>query len=334
MIDLDHCRIVVWGFRVDRKSYFHTHGWIHHGLYRAAKHLRPDSLWLDHEDDLTGIDFHNTLFLTEHDVAKNGMPLRDDCFYVVHGMSDDAAVRELLFPLSNYHLSWNVYHDYSHVYGTQGNPACHGITTMQFPLTDKIWLGEDCPFYPKEQHMDFRWATDLLPHEIEANKRNASWMPESNVIHYVGTFWHVNEKEIAAFRKASEDNGISFLHHGAGQNGIVSMEENMRLVRESYFAPAIVGSHHLVEGYAPCRIFKNISYGQMGVTNSEKVNNIFRGKLIFNPDPHQLFYQAREELSELPIERVHALMDEVATKHTYIQRVGKILEAARYIAEN
>jgi hypothetical protein len=330
-MNLAEAKFIVWGFR-NRENY-HTHSHIHEGFYRAAKWLRPESLWLDHSSDLTGIDFHNSIFLTEHDAAKRGMPLRQDCFYVVHGMSDDAAIRETISALSTYHLSWNVYHDFSHVYGTQGNPAAHGITTMQFPLTEKMWLGEDCPFYPKEQHMDFRWATDLLPYEIQQNKRSVAYTRESKVINWVGTFWHVNEKEIAAFKRACDENGIDFRHYGAGQEGVMSIEENVRLVRESHFAPAIVGSHHITEGYAPCRIFKNISYGQMGVTNSKRVNDIFGGKLIYNPDPYKLFYDARDELPSLPPERVWDLMDEVAAKHTYVNRLFKILEAAYYIVE-
>jgi hypothetical protein len=324
-------KFIVWGYRKEHR--YHTHSHIHEGFYRAAKHLSPGSLWLDDSSDLTGIDFANSIFITEHDAAKNGMPLRDDCFYVVHGMSDDAAIRKTISDFTGYHLSWNVYHDFSHVYGTQGNPACHNITTMQFPLTEKIWLDVDVPFYPKEQHMDFRWATDLLPHEIKANKRDVTHMRESKEINWVGTYWHVNQKEINSFKKACEENGITLNHYGAGQNGIMSIEENIRLVRESYFAPAIVGSHHITEGYAPCRIFKNISYGQMGVTNSQRVNDIFGRKLIFNPDPYQLFFEAREQLRDLPVYRVHELMDEVAAKHTYVHRLHRVLDAIHLIME-
>jgi hypothetical protein len=328
-MNLDKAKFIIWGYR-NRENY-HTHSHIHEGFYRAAKFLRTESLWLDHSSDLHEVDFENSIVITEHDAAKRGMPHWENCFYVVHGMSDDAAIRERISSFTKYHLSWNVYHDFSHVYGTQGNPAAHGITTMQFPLTEKIWLGEDCPFYPKEQHMDFRWATDLLPHEIQGMKRSTPYSPWSREINYVGTFWHVNEKEIKEFSRACKENAIEFLHYGAGQEGVMSIEQNIRLVRESHFAPAIVGSHHITEGYAPCRIFKNISYGQMGVTNSKRVNDIFGGKLIYNPNPYELFYQAQDELPTLSLNKVHALMDEVAEKHTYVQRIGKILEAAHHV---
>ena len=327
MLNLDNCKYVVWGF----KNFYHTHAHIHEGFYRALKLTDKEVQWLDHGSDLSKVDFSDTLFITEHVAAKNGMPVRDDCFYVVHGMSDDAECRSVV----NVHnrLSWNVYHDFSHVYGTQGNPAAHGITTMQIPLTDKIWLAEDTPFYPREKHIDFRWATDLIPSEIEANKPGII-LTDKRIIHWVGTQWHVNEKELTAFKKACAENGVEFSAIGAGQKGVVSIEDNIRLVRESYFAPAIVGSHHIVEGYAPCRIFKNISYGRMGITNSPRVNSIFGGKLIFNTDPYQLFYDAVDQLKSLDVSRIHELMDEVAKKHTYLNRIDAILKAARVISED
>ena len=179
--------------------------------------------------------------------------------------------------------------------------------------------------------MDFRWATDLTPAEIAA-QQPLSFPGPTRTINWVGTQWFVNQKELGAFKQACSENNIDFRAVGAGQNGVVSIEENIRLIRESYFAPAIVGSHHIVEGYAPCRIFKNISYGAMGVTNSKRVNDIFGGQLIYNPDPRELFYQAVAELPKIPEQRIRELMDYVAKKHTYLNRVDAILKAIRVIA--
>ena len=198
-------------------------------------------------------------------------------------------------------------------------------------LADAVELDEDVMFYPQERHMDFRWATDLLPEEIQKNKPTKVFRDTSDVIHYIGTLWFVNQTEIAAFKRACDENKIRFEMSGAGQNGIVTREDNEKLVKDSYMAPAISGSHHLTEGYAPCRIFKNISYGQYGVTNSDRVQKIFGGKLIFNPDPYKLFYEARERLQSTTLDDLYKLMDEVAAKHTYVNRINNILTAARLV---
>jgi hypothetical protein len=138
----------------------------------------------------------------------------------------------------------------------------------------------------------------------------------------------VNRKEIDAFANACFDNGINFSQVQGG----VSIEDNVRLIRESYMAPAIVGSGHPV-GYLPCRIFKNISYGQFGVTNSSYVNDLFEGRLVYNSDTYGLFLDARERLAKTPLSELHSLMDYVAKNHTYINRIDTLIHGARMILE-
>lgn len=326
-MNLDTCRFVVWGY----KDRYHTHSHIHAAFHRALLGMGKDARWLDRSDLAANPDFSETFFISEHDAAKDGMPMRDDCFYVVHGMSDDAELRERMARVPM-RLSWNVYHDFSHSHGAGSG----GLGPLPRPVdTDGAFaLDEDFVFYPRERHMDFRWATDLLPSEIEQNKRGASLLRhDSNVIWWIGTTWFVNEKELSAFARACGDAHVAFRPIGAGQRGVVSIEENIRLVRESHFAPAIVGTHHVTEGYAPCRIFKNISYGRYGVTNSSRVNDIFGGKLVYNPDPYKLFFEARERLASMEMGDLHALMDEVAAKHTYVNRISGIMKAARFAME-
>lgn len=340
-LNLKTCKIVVWGM----KDRYGTHSHIHEGIFRAAAHMRPGSLWLDDSSDQTNLDWSNTLVITEHNPARNDrLPIRDDMFYVVHGMNDN---RDCLTRLQHVkkRLSWNVFHDYSHIYGTQGNPTCDKVIGV--PLTDVMWLGEDTPLYPKERHMDFRWATDMLPHEIEANKPDRILGLDSNVIWYVGSQWWVNQVELNHFVKAVKEDGKEFRLIGAGservdeserhklfgRHGIkvASIETNVRKIRESFLAPAISGSHHLTEGYVPCRIFKNISYGQYGVTNNLRANQVMGNGCIFNPDPYKLYFEAKERMKFMPLHELHHQMDVVKEKHTYVNRINMIFKAAAII---
>jgi hypothetical protein len=327
-MNFDH--YVVWGFRTK----YHTHSHIHDAIYRALKFMGKDAYWLDAATGLP--ELGRTFFITNHDVASQ-LPVRDDCFYLVHGGSDNPECRAALGHLPGY-MSWNVFIDWVYAYD---DSQPYGRRPINRP--EAVWVGEDAPWYPSTRHMDFRWATDLNPLEVTVNKNGARALnPDSRVINYVGTYWRVNEREIADFGRACQDGGVQLRHLGAGQvegsayNGwdkVVSIEDNVRLVRESYFAPAIVGSHHLTEGYAPCRIFKNISYGQFGVTNSEAVQRLFGGRLICNPDPYQLFGEACERLSSVSIAELHALMDFVAEKHTYVNRLEAVFKAAELTLE-
>lgn len=327
-MDFEH--YVVWGYR----NSYHTHSHIHEGLYRALAHLFPGRAeWLDEHSNVD-VNRPSTFFMTNWDVSLR-LPVRDDCFYCVHGLDGHRETMELFGGKKA--IAFNQYIDYA----IEGRWSDGGVASKSHPIDRNgwIWLGEDAPYHPGIRRLDIRWATDLLPHEIEANKSLARpWRPDSQVIHYVGTYWRVNEVEINQFQSACQAGGVELRHHGGGQartgyshmgrDNVVSPEDNARLVRESYFAPAIVGSHHLTEGYAPCRIFKNISYGAFGVTNSEKVQRLFGGRLIHNSDPYRLFFDARDRLPGVTQEQLFELMDLVRDRHTYVNRLQAVLKAA------
>ena len=125
--------------------------------------------------------------------------------------------------------------------------------------------------------------------------------------------------ELSPFMKACNENGIGF------QQVInISTEKNIELIQQSYMSPAIVGTWQEKNGYIPCRIFKNISYGQMGITNSQTVYEFFDKKLIFNKDTYQLFYDAKNRLKNIKLEEIYELMDLVKEKHTYINRINTL----------
>ena len=54
-----------------------------------------------------------------------------------------------------------------------------------------------------------------------------------------------------------------------------TIEENMKLIQESIIAPSVQTEWQVNNLYIPCRIFKNISYGKMGLTNNPAVNELF-----------------------------------------------------------
>ena len=294
MIDLSRQKFCVWGFK---NPPYDTFRHIHEAFYRALKFLGKNVSWLDARDDISGIDFSNTFFITQNNAVMRevgSIPLREDCFYAVHNNIQGGRERFERLDVLPY-----------------------GVRLAGIPEFDPNGLSVNIP-----------WATDLLPHEIEANKPSTVFQSRSKVVNYVGSVWSVNRKEIDAFANACFDNGINFSQVQGG----VSIEDNVRLIRESYMAPAIVGSGHPV-GYLPCRIFKNISYGQFGVTNSSYVNDLFEGRLVYNSDPYGLCFDARERLAKTPLSELHSLMDYVAKNHTYLNRIDTLIHGARMILE-
>lgn len=306
--DLKTCKWVVWGYTSKNP---HTHGWIHAGLFRALEAMGRKPLWLDQSFDVSVIDFENTFFIGQNDSVE-GMPLREDCFYAIHN-----------------------------AYGSPCMPLFNNLKMISFGVhlstneRAKYHLAPEVPFYFAKPHnyMGIRWATDLLPNEIAANKPSFAFNLESREVNYVGTTHPDYWEQLAPFAKACSENCIDFRTYGGYSDRRVSIEENIALVKRSYLAPAIQPRFQVENGYVPCRIFKNISYGQFGLTNSHYVNALFGGKLIYNANPRELFYEARERLSAMPLERLHGLMDEVAESHTYLNRIAAIEKAAHVTLE-
>jgi hypothetical protein len=308
-INIDTCKWVMWGAKNSCNTFSH----IHEAFLRTLKFLGKDATWLDGSDDISGIDFTNTLFLTMNCVM-GGMPQRKDCLYVVHNGNDPASK---LFLKGLNVLIYGV-HILSNTYGP-----------------DVTEIGPDIYFDLKHGVIQFYWATDLLPHEIEANKPKKAFNSESRVSTFVGSIDGMKGGYLKDFERACKENGVECKYYG-GYNGgrTVSIEEHIQLIKDSYVCPALQGRDQVEQGYMSCRLFKNISYGQMGLTCSDYANKLFGGKLIYNPDAYKLFYDAKERLPHIPVEELHALMDEVAAKHTYLNKIDGIIKAVRMLKES
>lgn len=282
-------KVVIWG----HKLHSHTHSYVHAGFYQAFSEMGYKTYWLDNSDDLTQMDFSNSLFLTEGQVDQN-IPLLEGCIYLLHN-ADGRKYEGLNF------IHFQVYTD-----DVLTRPGLRKMSPcIYYDVSGK------CLYMP--------WATDLLPKEIEANKLKISSTPKQDVVNWIGTIGEGrfgNLSEINPFIKACEEQGIAFKSVSG-----VSLMEHQKLILESYMAPTIVGEWQKEVGYIPCRIFKNISYGQMGVTNSERVYELFEGKIVYNPDTYLLFYDAQKKLESMTLDELYALMDFVKDNHTYLNRV-------------
>ncbi len=297
-------KVVIWG----HKLHSHTHSYIHNAFYVAFKHLGYKTYWFDNQDNIDDFDFTNTLFLTEGQV-DSGMPVRNDCKYILHNC-DGARYQNL--DKKNY-FTLQVYTD--------------------DVLPRNVHKVEACIYYDYPGRCVFMpWATDLLPHEIDEIMLKIPHIRKSSTVYWIGTIgggYFGNEHQIDPFINACKENRCNFV-----RSSNVSFEENKRLVLESYMAPAIVGEWQAKVGYIPCRIFKNISYGKMGITNSKRVFELFEGKVVYNSDTYALFSDAKKRLESMKIEDLYDLMNFVKTKHTYINRIQTLLTFLQYLDEN
>ena len=286
-------KAIVWGCPLHQ----HTNSYVYAGFYKAFRAMGFDAYWLNEKSDVSGMDFSNSIFVTEGQHDGN-IPLRGDCKYVLH----------------NCHLP-----KYQEI--KEENKLA--LQTFTYDATNK-WkaaeIAEGSYLLPDGKCLFQSWGTDLLPNEINLDWADIKREKES---HYVGTVCggrFGNNDEIGKFRRACDENGIRFHHHPPGS---ASFEENMRLIQRSYIAPALHGTWQAENGYLSCRLFKNISYGHLGVANSKASFDLFHGQIIYNEDEHQLFYDARPHLDDK--KRIVELMKLVRDKHTYVNRINTIL---------
>jgi len=304
MFNIETCKWVIWG----AKTPYNTFGHIHEAFLRALKHMGKDAQWLEYDEDTSKTDFSNTLFLTMNCVLR-GLPQRKDCFYICHNVFGD----------KNY-----PYFDGLKLLGT----GVH-ITSNIYSKDVQI-LGSDIYFEPDNRSIQMRWGTDLLPHEIEANKPTRVFNEDSLLVNYIGTVDYQKEGPMKDFIRACHENGRLFNTYGGFNGGPqVSIEQHVRLIQNSYMAPAFQGLDQVRTGYVSCRLFKNISAGQFGITHSPFANEIFGGRLICNTDTYRLFFEARERLQSTPLKELHDLMDDVARNHTYLNKVNALITAVR-----
>jgi hypothetical protein len=101
----------------------------------------------------------------------------------------------------------------------------------------------------------------------------------------------------------------------------VEQQESIKLIQDSYFAPSIVGQWQKEKGYIPCRIFKTISYGKLGLTNSKEAYEVVNKLCIYSPKEEDLVDIA---LSWNNTEMIKKAMEFVRDNHTYINRVESL----------
>lgn len=321
-------KVIIWGYPL----YSHTHSFIHAGWFKAFKSLNYETYWFDNENYPIDFDFTNCLFISEG-FADNNIPINNKSIYIIHICKEPKKYLEKGARLIDLRHNLKFIQDFSYDY------------VMKKEILEKI---DEVSYYEKNAsdlalRQKFRnnisgyealyisWATDLLPDEILYKN---IFIPKENNIYYIGSYWSANYKEINQFKTICSNNNINFIIRDPWKEK-TTFEENKKLIQISYMAPDIRGSgvtchesdeekcNHLSTGFIPCRIFKNISYGQLGITNSETVNNLFEQKLIYNKNLEDLFYNAKKQLKNFSL--IKEQMNFVKERHTYINRINSIL---------
>ena len=306
-------QVVIWG----HKLHSHTHSYIHNGFFIAFKSLGYKTFWFDDSDNVVDFDFKNTLFITEHQVNKK-IPLCNDCLYLTHYIDECDYVT---VPKENIIMLKVSLRDFVE----KDDKNC---------IYKQLNYGNKHEYYSKINGYNclyMYWATDLLPEEINVNINNINNIKLSNEINFIGSTSDVSR----IMQQLCHQNNIKFNKYGGTFNvnstSNVSVDNNVKLIQNSLISPALQDESQIKCNYIPCRIFKNISYGKMGITNNPIVNDLFDNKLIYDNDLVSLLNKGFEfETRSDKKNTIVKLMEHVRDNHTYINRIKTIIN---YISE-
>jgi hypothetical protein len=328
-------KVIIWGYPLDT----HTHSYIHYGWLKAFKSLGYEAYWFSDENYPSAdvFKYTNCLFITEG-YADRQIPLHSSNIYLVHVAVNpkkylDSGARFI-------DLRYNVtgIKDCNYVYQLEGKSleTIHPTMLYEANATDR-------DLNPRFRHHSpltyeaiyIAWATDLLPDEIEFKDRFIE--PEMPpVTYFIGSLVGANIQDIQRFADACVQRGIRIVHHDPWRNP-VSFKEAQEMVQRSIVCPDIRGSGdpnkirmgetgtcHKSIGYIPCRLFKNISYGKLGMTNCPRLKELFGDMVILETDEAKMVDVYLEKSKDK--EYILKQMEWVKEHHTYIRRVQDLLK--------
>ena len=328
-------KIIIWGHPL----YSHTHSYVNYGYERAFKKLGYTTFWFHDNDFPKDFDYSNSLFFTEG-YADQNIPINNSSIYVVHCCRNPEKYYGQVNRLIDLRFNYLFLNDCNYNY-ILDESKCVKISDATYYEklidTSSITKYKDSPISMNWEAIYTTWATDLLPEEINFDWKN---LEREKKIYYSASISNTNEKEVHKFKAESEKNGILFTTFDPWSNPY-SMEENRARIQKSFIMPDIRGSgmrytnygldngcNHKLIGTIPCRIFKTISYGQLGGTNSKRIYDFFDHVVIYDDDESKLFHKMLEKKDDKQL--IQKQMELVKEKHTYINRAKDLL----YVIEN
>ena len=332
-----HSKIIVWGSKPDTR---HTHAFVHEAVVRAAEYMGIPVYWMDNRDVTDETFFDDALIISEQWlVFRNGisnkLPLRPTSTYIIHYLGNKGPVEGN--PGANMYLGKVgrlIDFRFACNWGVNGvedkNYAYYFEKEKYTPINDGT------SFFDRGDDYDVFysiWATDLLPSEIDFEKRFTPWK-NPKYASFGGSItkgWQSkddgNYDYVIKFAEQCQKNGIPFLHNNPHENPLTS-KALQEFVLLSYLPFEVRPNNHLANGYMSCRSIKNVSYGCLGITNSKTAYDFFDQEIAYSSDTAELFYIAKE-MQENPKTKDLILnqMKKVKEKHTYVNRLQDMIDA-------
>ena len=298
-------KVVIWGLR----RQWHSHRFIHQGFFETFKYLGIPVVWTDFASD-PGIIEAGDFVITSNACGRGARgnplaPLKDGAYYCFHGFAHsgyDGNDRRPRHEIDRkYSLNLEVFLNKATASSDQWD------TVTYFDKTSKT--------------LHQPWGTNLLEERFRAPV-----ISRSPFVFWVGAIWNNdlnqgNIAEIDQLRSALRQRSLRFVHLKFIPDWV-----SIAAIRASRVAPAIAGRWQVEHNYLPCRMFKNISYGQLGVSNVPKFSELYHDCTIPGGSVAELVDRALSLPRKYVIELVEA-QQKITRQHTYVQKIRNIFRA-------
>lgn len=291
-------KVVIWGLRHSRDSFTY----INNHFYTTLQKLEIPSVWLDDSENANNIIEKGDLVFAANVAAKN-LDLKSERYYCLHNFNKE---------------------QFSHLDKKK-------VLTLQVYSDDvrkrkvKYWDPLTC-FDKNERILYQPWGTNLLPWEF----MEPVFQKVSPFVFWVGSVWD-NEQHQGNLEIIKE------LKRSIGKYGLRFIQLrvpdylSIKLMRSSRIAPAVAGVWQAKVSYLPCRMFKNVSYGQLGITNVSRFSDLLKGSFVKGKTIEELIDVSMVLPQEKYLEKVRDQQEAFKT-HTYLQKVLNIFKGLEEIS--
>ncbi len=286
-------KVVIWGLKTQKGTYRYIHG----HFYTTLKKLNTKVVWVDDEKKNDSIIEKNDLVLSVN-IAGYNLPLKKDVYYCLHNFNN--TIHNKIKPSHNIRLQ---------------------VYTNAAENVEEKW--DEVTFFDKKTRILYQsWGANLLPWEFKKPVFNS----KSPFVFWIGSVWNNklnqgNIKEIIVLKDILSKEKLKFIHL---QN--IPDLLNIFFVRMSRIAPAIAGKWQVDNNYLSCRMFKNISYGQLGMSNVKKFHDLFKRCSIKGNNIEELIENSlglnQNRYTEMTMEQ-----QEIVKKQTYLNKIINICTA-------
>jgi hypothetical protein len=318
-------KIIIWGFYPKNGVLQNTISYVWNSFYNAFKYLGYEVYWFPNQK-IENFDFSNCIFISEgYDDSE--IPLDKTSTYFVHcAYNPEKYVGKVRkFIDMRYNLKKIDHPNY--VYELDKEKTKMDIGCYYEPSTNQVIDFKNGKVSYRIDDFDkiyIGWATNLMPNEINEDD---VYCARSNKVYFLGSLSsdgkYSNIHLIEEFARECRKNGIEFVVNNFSNNQL-SEDDYINLCKESLLGFDIRCQADVEWGRISCRLYKNMSYGHLGMTNCYEAYKELDEHCIYNQSASQLFYNAMSKKDDF--EFIKKGVNYIKEHHTYVNRVKSMIK--------